>query len=155
MPRAAPLHRLTAILILAMAALACAGCDPGARLHGQWEVDAAGLKSSQPQAADNPLAGLAANMLSLVQFQLEFKADGTCSATMGMLGQSKTVGGKWRFVKQDGDTITIAVKMEDSSAEREVSVKFADNDHLEMVPPVDSPGAAAGKTLSFVRVKPK
>jgi hypothetical protein len=143
------------LIVVAGIALACAGCSPAARLHGQWQVDTNKLKSDLAAAKDNPLAGLAAGFMAMVEMNLEFKADGTCSGTATMLGQSKTAAGTWRYVENDGEVIVIAVKMDDQPEEREVRVKFSDDDHLEMVPPVDAAKAAGGTTLPFTRVKPK
>jgi len=146
--------RLILPLLLATS-LASAGCNPAARLLGQWEVDTTKLKANLGAAKDNPLAGLAAGFLAMMDVNMEFKADGTCSVAVSALGQSKTVAGKWRFVKAEGDEIVIAVKMDDKPEEREMRVKFVDDDHLEMLPPVDAASAAGGQTMPFIRVKPK
>ncbi|HEX5102392.1 MAG TPA: hypothetical protein VFV87_01180, partial [Pirellulaceae bacterium] len=106
--------RLATLLLLATAAAAAAGCSPAARLHGKWAVDTAKLQAQATGDQKNPLAGLAAGFLSMIQVNLEFKADGTCSASVEALGQTKSTNGAWRFVKADGDSLVISAKMDDA-----------------------------------------
>jgi hypothetical protein len=155
LPTQIAVPNLARILLLAALALASAGCNPAAKLIGQWEVDTTQLQAKLGETKGNPLGGMGASMLAMFDFSIEFKSDGTCSAKVSILGQSNTVAGKWRFVKQDGDALVIAIKMDDKPDEREVRVRFSDNDHLEMEPPVSTGPAGEGKTLTFVRVKPK
>lgn len=152
MPQPTLIHRLAGALVLAIAAAASVGCSPAARLHGKWEIDTPKLQASLNGDKNNPLAGMASGIMSMFKVSLEFKADGTCSAAASMLGQTKSNAGTWRFVKSDGDSIVIAAKMDDRTAEQEVRVRFIDDDHVEMAPPVS--GTEANRSLPFVRVKP-
>ena len=129
--------------MLAGSALVSGGCNPAAGLHGQWQLDSSKLQ------------GGAAKLLSLTgsKVQLEFKADGTCSATAGILGQSRTYPGQWRFVKKDGNALVINVKMEGDAEERELRVTLTDDDHLEMPLPVQVAGLGDQK-VPLIRVKP-
>jgi hypothetical protein len=142
--------RSLAVLLMAGAALACAGCDPAAGLHGQWQLDTA------PSSA-NPQAGTPANVKSLAMFTptVEFKADGTCSVSAGgVLGPARSLSGVWRFVKKERNELVIAVTPEGATDEREVRVKLTDDNHLEMPLPVPIP-IIGGSAIPFERVKPQ
>jgi hypothetical protein len=140
---------------LIVAAVACVGCSPAARLHGQWEVDTAKLQNELSGGNGGPLAGLAAGFMSVADLEMEFNGDQTCSMTASILGRSKTASGSWRFIKTDGEALVIAVKQNESTDEREVRVRFIDNDHLEMASPMSMGDDAQSRTFPFVRVKPK
>jgi hypothetical protein len=142
-------HRWLTVLLVAGAAVACAGCDPAAGLHGQWQLDTS--------SSANPQAGTPARVMSFARFAptVEFKADGTCSVSAGgVLGPARSLNGVWRFVKKDGNELVIAVTPEGTTDEHEVRVKLTDDNHLEMPLPVPIPmiGTAA---IPFERVKPQ
>lgn len=139
------------LAMIALAACSLAGCNPAGKLVGKWEADFSGLKAEAADAG-NPMAALAAGMMSSVKLQSEFKSDGTCSVTGSFFGQANTTSGKWRFAKSEGDTLVLMVTMDKGSQERELRVKFIDNDTFEMAPPVEAAGQA-GKTLAFKRLK--
>jgi hypothetical protein len=148
--RAAQRFRWLIALLIVGAGLACAGCDPAAGLHGKWQLDLG-------PSATNPQAGTPASVQSLSRFAptVEFKADGTCSVSAGgILGSTRSLAGAWRFVKQEGNELVIAVKAEGESDEREVRVKLTDDNHLEMPLPVPIPIIGA-KAIPFERVKPQ
>lgn len=152
MSSAPSIRRATACLVLACAAIALAGCDPAAGLYGQWELDSSKLQADLSQQGS--VAAKLLPLMSLVQPTIEFKADGSCQATVGGLGSSSSVGGKWRLVRQEGGKLVIAVHMDDEASEREISVLIADDDHIEMPLP-SQVGGLGSKTVPFVRVKPK
>jgi hypothetical protein len=139
------------LAVVVLAACGLTGCNPAGKLVGKWEADFSGVKS---EAADtgNPLAAMAATMMSSVKLQSEFKSDGTCSVTGSFFGQANTTSGTWKYVKSEGDTLVLMVIMDKGSQERELRVKFIDNDTFEMAPPVETAGQA-GKTLAFKRLK--
>jgi hypothetical protein len=135
----------------ALAACGLAGCNPAGKLVGKWEADFSSIKTEAADAG-NPMAALAAGMMSSVKLQSEFKSDGTCSVTGSFFGQANTTSGKWRYVNSEGDTLVLMVTMDNGSKERELRVKFIDKDTFEMAPPVEAAGQA-GKTLAFKRLK--
>lgn len=92
-------------------------------------------------------------MLSVVEAQVEFKADGTLTGTAKALGQAQTVKGTWRYSKSEGDDMVVLVKRETDSAEREVRVRFTDWDHIEMESPIGTQGVTGSGAFPFKRVK--
>lgn len=136
-------------LPLMLLALALTGCNPAAKLVGKWEVDMDQAKAQVDQS--NPLAAFAAGMMSMMKVEMDFKADGTLTVGASVLGQSQTSTGSWKYVKTDGDAMVLSVKMEKDAQEREMRVKFKDEDHMEMAPPVGSDQGQ--QALLFKRVK--
>jgi hypothetical protein len=140
-------------LLAALVLTACslAGCNPAAKVIGKWEAD---FSQAMPAAEDsgNPLAAMAASMLSAAKVQFEFKADGTCHATGSLFGQSGTTSSKWRYAKTEGKTLVLMVKEPGSDEEKEFRMHFTDNDHFEIVPPEGTP-VPGGQTVLFKRVK--
>lgn len=137
---------------LALAAVLFGGCSPAQKLVGKWTVDTE--KAATSVTGDhNPLAAMAAGLMQAMQVEAEFKGDGGFSVTYNVLGQTGGESGSWRYLKSDGDALVLMMKANSNATEREVRVRFIDNDHIEMIPPA---GAAAdsGKTLPFKRVKP-
>jgi hypothetical protein len=121
---------------------------------GTWEVDSEKLQADlQKSSGGNPIAALAAGMMSVVEVNLEFKADGKFAATAKALGQSRTSGGTWRYKETDGEFMVLSIKPDNEAAERELRVRFSDWDHVEMVPPVHSEGPTGVSTFPFKRVK--
>jgi len=136
---------------VALTTMGLAGCNPAAKVVGKWEADFS--KVAMPaENSGNPLAAMAASMMSSVKLQLEFKSDGVLNITGSFFGQSNTSSGKWRYVKTDGSTLVLMVKAKDTDTERELRVNFLDNDNLEMVPPEGAPSQGNQK-LPFKRVK--
>lgn len=145
------LSRRVLLASLVLAASSLAGCNPAAKLVGKWDADLSGA-AAEVEKTGNPLAAMAAGMMSSVKLQTEFKADGTCTVTGSFFGQSNSTSGKWRYSKSEGDTLVLMVKMDKETTERELRVKFIDHDTFEMVPPVHA-GGQAQKSLPFKRVK--
>lgn len=139
------------LAVLAIAACGLTGCNPAGKLVGKWEADLSGIKSEVADAG-NPLAAMAATMMSSVKLQSEFKTDGTCTVTGSFFEQANTTDGKWRYEKSEGDTLVLMVTMGSGTKERELKVRFIDYDTFEMVPPIEAAGQA-GKTLAFKRIK--
>jgi hypothetical protein len=144
-----PSRILLASLVLAACGLA--GCNPAAKLVGKWDADFSSALADVEKSG-NPMAALAAGMMSSFKMQTEFKADGTCSMNGSVFGQSVSAAGKWRYVKTDGDALVLMIKMDKEASERELRVKFVDNDTLEMVPPAEAAGPSQ-QQLKFKRVK--
>jgi hypothetical protein len=133
-----------------LAASLLTGCNPAAKVVGKWDADISGA-AAEAQKSGNPMAAMAAGMLSMFKLQAEFKADGTCAMNGSVFGQSIATAGKWRYVKSEGEVLVLAIKMDKEAAEKEVRVRFIDGDTLEMVPPT---GAGQGEQqLTFKRVK--
>jgi hypothetical protein len=128
-----------------------AGCNPEGKLIGQWEADFSGIKSEAAEAG-NPLAAMAATMMSSVKLQSQFNADGTCSVTGSFFGTANTTNGKWRYVRSEGDTLVLMVAMSGGDSERELRVKFIDHDTFEMASPVEATGQS-DRMLAFRRTK--
>src|SRR5688572_3401153 len=90
-----------AALLVAMGCL-LTGCSPGIKMVGTWEVDSEKLQADvAKEGGGNPLAALAAGMLSVVEAQVEFKADGSFTGTASALGQKRSAKGTWRYAKTD------------------------------------------------------
>lgn len=140
--------------LVVAAGLLLMGCSPGVKMVGTWEVDSEKLQADLAKSAGgNPIATLAAGMMSVVEVNLEFKSDGKFAATAKALGQSRTSGGTWRYKETDGDVMVLSMKADDEAAEREVRVRFTDWDHLEMVPPVNTEAPTGVGTFPFKRIK--
>jgi hypothetical protein len=138
------------MLAAALVGLAATGCNnPAARLVGKWDVDF-GQVQSQIEGSGNPLAAMAAGMMSMFKMQAEFKADGVLNMSISALGQSKSVAGRWRYLKNEGEVLVLMVQMEKEAREQELRVHFTDRDHFEMVPPVSADGGEK-RALPFVR----
>jgi hypothetical protein len=149
-----PMNRTLPLLLVALAGLCATGCSPGVKLVGVWQVDSDKLRAKvESEAGGNPLATLAAGMLSVVEAEVEFKADGTYVGTAKALGQSSSSKGAWRYVKSEGEDMVIAVKGEKDSAEREVKVHFVDWDHIEMAAPIGTQQVTGSGTFPFKRMK--
>ena len=133
-----------------LAAIGLAGCNPAAKAIGKWEADFS--KAVAPaEDSGNPLAAMAASMMSSVKLQFEFKADGTCNITGSFFGQSNTSSGKWRYAKTEGQTLVLMVAPSGREEEQELRLDFLDNDHFEMVPP-EGTGGRARQKLPFKRI---
>jgi hypothetical protein len=146
--------RSLSLALLAGGALLMAGCNPGIKLVGKWELDSEKMRAkAEQEAGGNPLATLAAGMLSVVETEVEFKADGTFKGSASALGQLQTVTGTWRYSKTDGDDMVIAIKGERDAAEREVRVRFVDWDNIETEAPTGTQGVTGSGTFPFKRKK--
>lgn len=132
--------------------LALTGCNPAAKLVGKWEIDADKVKADLA-ANNNPMAAALGGMMAMVKVEPEFEADGTWTLTMGGPLGSQSRSGTWKYVKSDGEVLVLNVAME-NEAERELRVKFIDNDHVQMEPPAGSGvPTSQGQAFSFRRVK--
>lgn len=152
MPFVNRIRRLTACLVLACAAAALSGCDPAAGLYGQWELDTTKLQTDLAQ--QGPLMAKLVPLMSLAAPTLEFKPDGTCQAKIGGLGGGSSASGTWRAVSREGNKLIVALKMDDETTEREISITVVDDNHLEM--PLPSQVAGLGsKSVPFVRAPSK
>jgi hypothetical protein len=139
------------LAFLVLAAIGLSGCNPAAKLVGKWDADFSSALADVERSG-NPMAALAAGMMSSFKLQAEFKSDGTCTMTGSVFGQSISSRGKWRYVKSDGEALVLMVTMDKQPGEKEVRVKFRDNDTFEMVPPTDA-GGPSPQQLTFKRVK--
>jgi hypothetical protein len=141
-----------AVLALAvLAAIGLSGCNPAGKLVGTWEANI--KQSADSASSSNPLGALAASMVSMVGGEVDFKPDGTFSASGRVLGQSFTKQGKWKYHNSEKDVLVIKVQLDGDETEREVRVMFLDNDQIEMVPPGMSDNPLAGGPIPFKRKK--
>jgi hypothetical protein len=144
------IHR--AVLALAvLSAIGLSGCNPAGKLVGTWGADVA--QAADSANSSNPLGALAANMMSMVGGEVDFKPDGTFSASGRVLGQSFTKQGKWKYHNSEQDVLIIKVQLDGDETEREVRVSFLDNDRIEMVPPGMGDNPLAGGPIPFKRKK--
>lgn len=151
------------LLVAAVVLAACAvsGCNPAARLVGKWDADMTQVNAAMDKTKEslaqsgNPFGAFASMMIGSMSLSVEFQADGKFSFGGTFMGQSNSVPGTWRYVKSDGDALVLMIKMDNASAEKEIQVKFTDNDHFEMAPPVDegTPMPGGQQQLTFVRAK--
>ena len=145
------LFRSLPFLLVALAGLLLTGCSPGVKMVGTWEVDSEKLQADLAKnSGGNPLAAMTTGVLSMVEGKAEFNADGTFAVTASGLGATK---GTWQYSKMDGDDMVLAVKGDNESTERELRVRFADWDHLEMPLPSGIQSAIGAKTFPFKRIK--
>jgi hypothetical protein len=140
------------LLLALLVPLLLTGCNPAGKLIGAWEIDTEKAKANV-QSAGSALAAMEAEMLSMLKVEAQFKDDGTLSMIGSFLGQTHNIAGTWRFLKLDGDALVLMVKMNNETNERELRVRFPDDDHLEMAPPVTAGSSDPGKTLPFRRLK--
>ena len=137
--------------LLIVLSLLLTGCSPGVKLVGAWEVDSEKLQADlQKSSGGNPLAAMTAGVLSMVEGKAEFNADGTFTVTASGLGATK---GTWQYSKMDGDDMVLALKGDNEPTGRELRVRFADWDHLEMPLPSGIQSAIGAKTFPFKRIK--
>jgi hypothetical protein len=150
-------HLRFVLLAAALAAPLLAGCNPASKLVGKWQLEADKVQANLPAiGGDNPMvAAMASQMMSMMKFdiELEFQGDGTCQFAASVLGQSHRTSGKWRYLKTEGDVLVLMVTTAEQPGEREVRLKFVDDDHLETIPPMEAAAASGPKTLPFKRVK--
>ena len=123
-------------LALILAVLLVAGCSPSAKHVGTWDLEA--------DAPPEPAAGgglgstyIPPAIVSLMQLKrnIEFQPDGDCIVELKAAGQTEKSKGKWRYVKTEKDVLILKVKLEgaDEKDEKEVRVRFIDNNKIETV----------------------
>jgi hypothetical protein len=141
---------------LALAALLVTGCgSPTSRLIGKWEADMSsvlGDVQAEAEKSGNPLAGAFAGLFADFKVEAEFKSDGTCMMTGSFMGASGSGGGKWRYLKSEGDTLVLMVKYDQGGEEKEFRVKFISNDEFELTGANDTGGQ---QMVPFKRVAAK
>jgi hypothetical protein len=124
--------RLTAAL-LGLAAVLLAGCNPAAKAIGKWEVETDKVRFQLPASGENVTAAVMASMSMFVQVhaELEIKADNTWTWELGAAGNVQSLSGTWRFVKSEGDTLVLAARPASGGDQRELKLKFVDDDHVQ------------------------
>jgi hypothetical protein len=115
--------RLVYVALLAAGLVGCGGPAslpaPAERLPGKWQgqmivyEDAVAGKLSPEQIAD----------LAQKRLGLDFAPDGTMVTSGEVQGQSFSKPGRWEFVSQDGDFLTIK-STEDGGQTKDVNIEF-------------------------------
>jgi len=133
-------RRWTAVALgLALWAAGC-GASPEARLAGKWKLDlaSAAADAAKQKGGDDAMAAGMANMLGAMGMKLEiefdFRRDGTAVISGGMFGQNKSGTARWKVLKSEGDTLTIELSGDKPQETAKLSVKFLDNDRIQVNP---------------------
>ena len=134
-----------------------AGCgSPADKLVGKWEIDKSKLTESiggeQQGGMEEAMAKFAAGMVSMMEMTFEFRSDHTCEIRISVMGQTKTEQGTWRFVKADGDVLTVAISKQGQDNAQEGDIKFLDHDTIEMQSP-ESAAPGGNRRIVLRRVK--
>ena len=137
------------IALSTLAALSC-GCswsgDVAGKLVGKWESSV--LENSAEKPAEDDPAITAATILENSKMVFVFAADGSMKSTLVFGQNEKSLPGKWKLEKVDGETLLVAMQYGSEIAETR-RLKFTDNDHFEFLPPDVSPEKGS---LLFTRV---
>ena len=142
-------------LVLVLAVPFLAGCNPGAKVIGTWDMhldapdsSASGFGTYVPPAL---LQAIKPKM------NVEFKENGTCIVEAYAGGQKAESRGKWKYVKSEKDITTIKVTMpqakeKEDQAEREIKLRFIDHNNVEMgVFPIGDDGWDDDMKIKFKR----
>jgi hypothetical protein len=123
----------TVVVLFGLIALSFAGCNPAAKAIGQWEVEVDKFKAQLPATGDNAAASVLAGMSLFLKIQadVEIKADNTWRNEIGVAGNTQSTSGTWKYAKTEGDTLVLSFKASGGDAERELKLKFLDDDHVE------------------------
>ena len=118
-----------------MALLACtailSGCgNPAARLIGTWDAELAA-----PVATDSTESRLKNAIVGLMKMRIEFRADGTLQFQASALGYATDIGGTWKYLKSEGNTLVLETKSAQAAASSITRVTFIDDNHIELIPP--------------------
>lgn len=143
--------RTTLALILSALTLLLVGCG-GSSFEGDWTIDSKELekiilasveKDSEGETEETKkmMLEMAGSMAEAIKVNLSLKADGTFTATSGMMDQTETTTGTWT---ESGGTITM---VEDADASDPVTGTI-DGDMLML----DFPNAMGGpEKLPMIR----
>jgi VCBS repeat-containing protein len=141
--------RLLAVM-LALALSLLAGCNPASQVIGKWD-----LETEEPE---QPAGGAGGAYIPTAiagfmkpKMNLEFQPDGDLKVEARMAGESAESRGKWRYVKHEGDTMVLMVKVGERE-EHELRIRIIDGNTIETVaPPVDEEDEWTEHTFKFTR----
>jgi len=137
-------HRLLWTIPLAALTAGFIGCGgsaklpaPAARLPGKWHGEMIVYEETQQKLPAEQVAAL-----SQMQYDFEFRPDGSMALSGVNSGKAFTSEGHWQPVKQEGDTLTIT-STEQSGAKKDVQIEFDGKDTFYI--PVTAPPTPGGQ----------
>lgn len=142
--------RLLSCVALIISAAGLAGCGPAAppaaveRLPGRWH----GQMIVYEDAVQGKLPPDKIAELSQMQFDFEFRPDGSMVTSGVDAGQAYSVDGKWQMVKQEGELLTIK-SLEDAGA-KDINIEFDGTDTFYI--PLQTEVAELG-AMRFTRLR--
>jgi hypothetical protein len=161
------------LILLATASLfivssvGCGGSDPSKRVVGKWELSTEHLREAMNEEMKKKSAGkseeemgaafgaaMMEGMLAQMKMSFDFKPDGKLMFAVSMMGQDKSEEGTWEFVRASGDSVTLKIGMNDKESEP-ATIKFIDNDTIEISPPSGQAGAAPPAMAKIVMTRVK
>ena len=152
MPRL--LRTVLTISCLALAA-GLVGCGsklpaPTERLPGKWHGETIVYDETHAKLPPEIVARLAQ-----IQYDFEFRADGTMALSGVESGQAYTSEGRWQTIKQDGDLMTIK-STEQSGKQKDINIEFDGKDtfYIPLAAPLEQ-GAAVAElgAMRFTRLR--
>jgi hypothetical protein len=121
--------RVLFTLPMAVVAAGLVGCGGGAklpapveRLPGKWHGEMIVYEETQGKLAAEKVAEL-----SQMQWDFEFRTDGSMALSGVHSGTAFTTEGKWQPTKQDGDLLTIK-STEQNGTEKDINIEFDGQD---------------------------
>jgi hypothetical protein len=125
MQRVLRLIRLLPAMALAAGFIGCgsAKLPPAAeRLPGKWRGEMIVYEETQGKLAPDKIAEL-----EQMQWDFEFRTDGSMALSGVNSGKAYTTEGKWQTLKQEGDLLTIK-STEQSGAQKDINIEFDGTD---------------------------
>ncbi|MHC4181139.1 MAG: PAP/fibrillin family protein [Planctomycetota bacterium] len=154
------MKRLSLIVAL-LGCLLAAGCGQSAseRLVGKWAYDvlerAQGTDGEQGAAggAKEAILGVAQAMGVTAGMEIEFRDDQTVTMSASLFRAKTPLSSKrgsmhWKVAKEEGETVTVEIRLPGDQNARKLEVTFVDEDHLRVAAP-----GTGGKSFVFTRVK--
>ena len=120
--------RLTGTFCALALAIGLAGCGssklpPAAeRLPGKWHGEMIVYDETQGKLPPEKIAEL-----SKMQWDFDFKTDGSMALSGVNSGTAFTTQGQWQALKQDGDLLTIK-SIEQSGSQKDINIEFDGKD---------------------------
>ena len=113
------------------------------KLIGKWDVsfDMKEADLRQMGVTNNPLlAATAQTLVNTMQakMQVELRDDGTASLGVSTFGFMTGDSGTWKVASKEGDQVTIEIKFSDDAAPKQWTIRFLDDNTLQMASPQDS-----------------
>jgi hypothetical protein len=154
MSRACRIFWTVSIMALAAGVIGCGGSTklpaPAERLPGKWHGEMIIYEESQQKLPAEQVAAL-----SQMQYDFEFRPDGTMALSGVNAGKAFTSEGHWQPVKQDGDTLTIT-STEQSGSKKDVQIEFDGKDTFYIpvtAPPTPGAQMAELGAMRFTRFR--
>jgi hypothetical protein len=114
------------IMALVAGLIGCGGGSklpaPSERLPGKWHGEMIVYEETHGK-----LAAEKVNELSQMQWDFEFRPDGSMALSGVHSGAAFTTEGRWQPVKQDGDLLTIK-STEQNGSEKDINIEFDGRD---------------------------